>query len=56
MIFRVAEVTFPYIFDVKMLIVANAFKDFHHHHAHLKLVFQMYFGHWYHDWIFRVDL
>ena len=32
LIFRVAEVTFPYIFDVKMLIVANIFKDFHHHH------------------------
>ena len=24
--------TFPDIFDVKMLIVANIFKDFHHHH------------------------
>ena len=23
--------TFPDIFDVKMLIVANIFKDFHHH-------------------------
>ena len=34
LIFRVAEVTFPYIFDVKMLIVANIFKDFHHHHLY----------------------
>ena len=32
LIFRVAEVTFSYIFDDKMLIVANIFKDFHHHH------------------------
>ena len=33
LIFRAVEVTFPYIFDVKMLIVANIFKDFHHHHS-----------------------
>ena len=25
--------TFPDIFDVKMLIVANIFKDFHLHHT-----------------------